>query len=218
MPRAASNVIVIPKNSMNRAATGRGAGGYARLTYLVAGAYLLLMLIGTLFVSFSESQLTAYVSYLCETRITDRLDNSVALTMLSCVFPQLILILLCSIFANSTAGVPFLLSILLFKGFYSGMLNASVVSLVGIRGLLAAIGVFAPSTVLSAAALIFLVSEGIRTSSSIHHIVAKGKPKNLKPIYDSFYHALAISLILTVASAVLEGLLFQWLGSHLVIP
>ncbi len=136
MPRAASNVIVIPKNSMNRAATGRGTGGYARLTYLVAGAYLLLMLIGTLFVSFSESQLTAYVSYLCETRITDRLENSVALTMLSCVFPQLILILLCSIFANSTAGVPFLLSILLFKGFYSGMLNASVVSLVGIRGLL----------------------------------------------------------------------------------
>ncbi len=217
MPRTANNVIVIPRATNKRSSPRREGRGIARLTYVVAGLFLIFMLAGTVFACVCDSQLTEYVAYLCETRITERLDDSVALIMLSCVFPQLILLLLCSIFANSTAGIPFLLSLLLFKGFYSGMINASIVSLVGLRGLTAAIGAFAPSTILSALALIILVTQGIRTSANINHVIARGKSRNLKPVYDAFYHALALALILTVASSAAEGLLFRLFGSRLVI-
>ena len=68
---------------------------------------------------------------------------------------------------------------------------------------------------LSALGVILLVSDGMRTSAAIHAVMLKGRSRNLRTACDALYHALAVSLLLTVASAVIEGLLYKLLGSFL---
>ena len=217
MPRTAENVIVIPR--LNGRAAHPALGGKSeksrRLTILAGAVFLLFMLLGALCIVFSDTPLTQYLAYLSKTQVAQRLGYGMAAAMLSAALPQLIVLVLCCIFANSALGLPFLAAILMVRGFLSGAMNASLVAAAGWKGLPAALAAGAQPSALSALGVILLVSDGMRTSAAIHAVVLKGRSRNLRTACDALYHALAVSLLLTVASAVIEGLLYKLLGSFL---
>ncbi len=217
MSRTASNLIVVPK--ISRPAPRRAARAFppaARLWILIGAIYLLCFLAGTIWVTFSNSVLCAFLDHLTITGIAQRAADSFASVFIKNIFPQLTLLLLCCIFANSAVGIPFLLSIVIFRGLYSGAFGACVVRRYLLRGLLAQMTTLAPAGILGALALIILCAQGIRTSASVNAVVLKGKTRNTKELFERFYHTAAVALGVSVGGALSEAILLRTFGGVFV--
>ncbi len=212
MARTASNIIVVPKFK-RAAATKRETHPSARLWSLIGVIYLLFMLVGVIWASFSGSLLRSYLDHLMLTGITQRAADSFAAVLVKNAFPQLTLLLLCCIFANSAIGIPLLISIIVFRGLSSGVFSACLVKNFLLRGFFTHIVTFLPGSLLCGVALILIATEGIRASVSVNSVVLKGKTRNTKEVFEQFYHVAAIALGLSVIGAVLEAVLLNAFGS-----
>lgn len=216
MARSTSKIIVMPKLGRVSRAARRPMHPTTRLWAAIGMIYLLFMLVGVIWSTFSNSLLCSYLDHLTVTGAMQRATDSFAAAFLKAAFPQLTLLILCCIFANSAVGTPFLLSILIFKAFFSGVFAAALVRSYQFKGFLCQSILFAPTVFLCGIALILIVSQGIRTSVALNSVVMKGKNRDLQEVYERFYHTVAVALTLSVAGGLAEAVLLRGFGKILL--
>ncbi|MEG2677075.1 MAG: hypothetical protein RR933_03060 [Oscillospiraceae bacterium] len=218
MPRTNSNIIVVPRRKKRfLTIAANKLSPQNKLITFIGAMFLLSMLVGIIWSAFSKSVLSSYLDYLSQTTITERISSEFAEIVLKAAFPQLTLILLCCIFANSAVGIPFLITITLFRGFYGGVASACIIKALGFKGFLSGIITTSPPLMMCAAALIIVCSSGIKASIAVNNVIVKGKTRNTKEIFEEFYHAVATSLIISVIGCVLEAILIKKFGFLLVL-
>lgn len=187
-----------------------------RFTFFIGVCYLLFVLIGTVWSAFSDSLLRDYFYEMTVRSISQKTADPIAVVLIKTVFPLLVSLLLCCVFANSAVGTPFLIAMLVFYGFRCGAIGAAVALCYHWSGFAAHCITRVPSAALEAFAVVLAVSQGIRTSVSIAGVVTRGKSRNLNEVLHRFYHSIAVSAAASVTAGLAEGILLRIFGGIFV--
>jgi hypothetical protein len=169
---------------------------------------------GAVLLSINDSTLLDYLSLLTRTGIEARVSDPFYITFINCLIPHLILLLLSVLFANCSFGLPFIISLILFKGISAGLTGGYIYRIAGgAYGVLYNLGILMPPTIIAAAAFIWLAIYCAKSSVILYGIAFKGIGHNMKRVSGDVYHALAVAAVLSCVSAVLETVLFRVFGS-----
>lgn len=187
-----------------------------RMMYFCCAFFLIGIAGGAVLIAINSGELVEYVATLTKTGLTMRVTAGLLPTVINCLVPHLMILLLCWLLSNCTVGAPGIIVLILYKGIGVGLMGGYIYRAYGGMALLYNLVLIMPPALIAALGLLWMAVYAIKASVTLHALAAKGAANHFKENSGAVFHSMAIAAVLALASALLEAVLFKLMGGFFV--